>query len=214
VRIIYAFLLFGSIQAITAGTVGNPLITRSATDTASGYLYAYDGSFGAVGDVLTWSFDAGSSMSNVAGHKITPVIWNPSAPGGWTITGIGATETISGPGVYTFSFDLVSGTNMVGPNFTFGWYDGSATAPNQGSISFDRATTAIGVRDFGSAGFPLLGNSYVTRSDFTGANDGTSWTGGRVYSVQFDPPTDAPEPSSWAMILAGTLTIIAFRQRR
>jgi hypothetical protein len=216
VRIIYAFLLIGSMQAITAGTVGDPLITRGTTDTASGYLFAYDGSFGAVGNVLTWSFDAGSNNAalQVAGHQITPMILNTTTPGGWTVTGIGATQTISGPGVYTFSFSLVSGSNMVGPNLTFGWYDGSATAANQGTISFDRSTTAIGFRDFSSPAFPVLGNSYVTQNDFTGANDGTSWTGGRIYSIQFDPPSDAPEPSSWAMILGGSLTIVAFKRRR
>ncbi len=215
-RIIYAFLLIGSMQAIIAGTVGDPLITRETTDTATGYMFAYDGSFGAVGNVLTWSFDAASNSpySHVAGHKITPMLLDPTTPGGWTVTGVGATQTVSGPGVYTFSFSLVSGSNMVGPNLTFGWYDGSATAANQGTISFDRATTAIGVRDFMNPQFPVLGNAYATKSDFTGANDGTSWTGGRIYSVQFDPPSDAPEPSSWAMILGGALTIIAFGRHR
>ncbi len=216
-RIIYAFLLLiGSMQAIIAGTFGDPLITRETTDTASGYLFAYDGSFGAVGHVLTWSFDAGSNNPSlqVAGHQITPIILDPTTPSGWRVTGIGATQTVSGPGVYTFSFSLVSGSNMVAPNLTFGWYDGSASAVNQGTISFDRATTAIGVRDFMNPAFPVLGNAYVTRNDFTGANDGTSWSGGRIYSVEFDPPSDAPEPSSLAMIFGGAFTIIAFRRRR
>jgi hypothetical protein len=219
VRIIYAFLLIGSMQAMIGGTVGDPLITRGATDLASGYLYAYDGSFGSAGEVLTWSFDAGSTSNwNVAGHQITPVLLDPTTAGGWTVTGIGATETVSGPGVYTFSFSLVSGSNLVGPNMTFGWYDGSATAANQGTISFDRTTTAIGFRDFMIPQFPVLGHAYATSSDFTGANDGTSWTGGRIYSVQFDPTSDAPasvpEPSSWGMIVGGALTLIAFRRRR
>jgi hypothetical protein len=103
---------------------------------------------------------------------------------------------------------------MVGPTTTFGWYDGFARAANPGTISFDRTTTAVGFRDFMSPQFPVLGKAYATSSDFTGANDGTSWTGGRIYSVQFDPPSDAPEPSSWAMILGGALTMIAFRRGR
>jgi hypothetical protein len=186
VRIIYAFLLIGSMQAITAVTVGGPLIVRVATDTASGCLFAYDGSFGTSGYVLTWSFDAGStSTSVVAGHQVTPLILDPTTPGGWTVTGIGATRTVSGPGVNTFSFSLVSGSSMVGPDMTFGWYDGSPTAVNAGTISFDRTTTAIGFRDFVSTQFPVIGKAYATSSDFTGANDGTSWTGGRIYSVQF-----------------------------
>jgi hypothetical protein len=215
VRIIHAFLLIGSMQAIIAGTVGDPVINREATDLATGYMFAYDGSFGTLGHVLTWSFDAGSSNPwNVAGHQITPMLLDPTTPEGWTVMGIGATQIVSGPGVYTFSFSLVSGSNMVSPNMTFGWYDGSATAANTGSISFDRTATAIGFRDFMSPQFPVLGKAYATSSDFTGANDPTGWTGGRVYSVQFDPPSDVPEPSSWAMILGGALTIIAFNRRR
>jgi hypothetical protein len=175
-------------SSAVVGTAGDPLIPREATDTTPGHLYAYNGTFGAAGNVLTWSFDAGSTnpnLQNIAGHQITPVILNPTTPGGWTITGIGASRTVSSAGVYTFSFGLVSGSNTVGPNFTFGWYDGSAATSNQGTISFDRATTALGFRDFTNAAFPVVGNAYVTRVNFTGANDGTSWSGGRIYSVQF-----------------------------
>jgi hypothetical protein len=216
VRIIYAFFLLGSIQAIIAGDVGYPLITREATDTAVGYMFAYDGTFGVSGNVLTWAFDstATSSTSHVAGHQITPFLMDPTTSGGWTITGIGATETVSGPGIYTFSFSLVAGSNLVAPYMTFGWYDGSATAANQGTIAFDRTTTSIGFRDFLSPQFPVLGKGYATSSDFTGANDGTSWTGGRVYSVQFDPTTSAPEPATWTMILGGFFTVVALRRRR
>ncbi len=215
-RIIYAFFLLGSIQAIIAGDVGYPLITRGATDTAVGYMFAYDGTFGAAGNVLTWSFDsaATSSTSQVAGHQITPFLMDPTTAGGWTITGIGATETVSGPGIYTFSFSLVSGSNMVSPNMTFGWYDGSATTANQGTIAFDRTTTSVGFRDFSNPQPPVLGQAYATMADFTGANDGTSWTGGRVYSVEFDPPSETPEPSSWTMILGGFFTVVVLRRRR
>ena len=104
----------------------------------------------------------------VTGHQITPVLIDPN---GWVITGIGATQTVSGPGLYTFNFDLVSGSAAVTPNMTFGWYDGSATSANQGTISFDRAATAVGVRDFTQPIFPTVGESYTTQDDFTGAND-------------------------------------------
>jgi hypothetical protein len=212
VRIICALLLIGSMQAV-AGTVGAPVITRGALDNASGSLFAYDGSFGSAGYVLSWSFDAGStSNSNVAGHQITPVILDPTTPGGWTVTGIGATQTVSGPGVYNFSFSLVSGSNMVGPNMTFGWYDGSATVINQGTISFDRITPAIGVRQLASTQFPVLGKPYATSSDFTGVNDGTSWTGGRIYSVQFTTAVgvaaDSPFQVKYASNLAAGDSVI------
>jgi hypothetical protein len=122
--------------------------------------------------------------------------------------------------LYTFNFGQVSGSNIVGPNFTFGWYDGSSTASNPGTISFDRATTDVGVRDFVTLAFPAIGTAYVTQYDFTGANKGSSWTAGRIYSVQFDsfdstdPPSDAPEPSSLAMMFAGTFALIACKNRR
>ncbi len=114
--------------------------------------------------------------------------------------------------MYKFSFSLVAGSNMVGPNMTFGWYDGSATAINPGTISYDRTTTAIGFRDFISPQFPLLGKAYATSSDFTGANDGTSWTGGRIYSVQFATavgvPADSPYQVKYASNLAAGDSVI------
>jgi hypothetical protein len=225
VKFVYVFLLIGSLQGITAGIVGDPVIQREATDNAAGLLYAYDGTFGTFGNVLTWSFYAGSTDTtrDITGQQITPVILDQSTPGGWSVTGIGATQTISGPGLYTFNFNLVSGSTAVGPTLTFGWYDGSSTASNQGTVSFDRATTAVGFSDFLSLAFPVLGTAYAADSDFTGVNDGTSWTGGRIYSIQFDtaqsdapsdPSSDAPEPSSLAMMLAGAFALIACKSRR
>jgi hypothetical protein len=215
VKFFYVFLLIGSMQGINAGIVGDPVIQREATDNAAGLLYAYDGTFGTAGNVLNWSFYAGATLTtrDISGQQITPVLLDQSTPGGWTVTGIGTTQTISGPGLYTFNFDLVSGSTAVGPTVTFGWYDGSATASNQGTVSFDRATTATGFSDFLSLGLPVLGTAYAVDSDFTGANDGTSWTGGRIYSIQFDslnsdPPSNAPEPSTLAMMFAGAGALI------
>ena len=220
-KFLYVFLLIGSLQGISAGIVGDPVIQREATDNAVGLLYAYDGTFGAAGNVLTWSFYAGSTDTtrDVSGQQITPVILDQSTSGGWTVTGIGATQTILGPGLYTFNFDLVSGSTAVGPTLTFGWYDGSSTASNQGTVSFDRSSTDTGFRDFLSLAFPVVGTAYAGDSDFTGANDGTSWTGGRIYSIQFDsldsdPPSDTPEPSSLlALMFAGAFALIACKTR-
>jgi hypothetical protein len=213
-KFIYTFLLCGSLQVMMAGNIGSPTIDREMTDTFAGYLFAYDGNFGSYGTVDTWSIYAGSAdLANlpVTGHEITPVLIDPN---GWVITGVGATQTVTGPGLYAFDFDLVSGTAAVTPDMTFGWYDGSATSTNQGTISFDRATTAVGVRDFTQPIFPTVGASYTTYSDFTGANVPGDWTGGRVYSVQFDPPEEQlPEPASLAMFLGGFALIACLRRR-
>ena len=220
-KFVYVILLIGCSQGINAGIVGDPAIQREATDNAAGLLYAYDGTFATVGNVLTWSFYAGSTDTtrDISGQQITPVILDQSTPGGWTVTGIGATQTILGPGLYSFNFDLVSGSTAVGPTLTFGWYDGSSTATNQGTVSFDRTSTDTGFSDFLSLAFPVVGTPYAIDSDFTGANDGSSWTGGRIYSIQFDsldsdPPSDAPEPSSLAMMFAGACALIACKRRQ
>jgi hypothetical protein len=215
VRIVCTLLLFGSIQLAKAnGIIGAPLISREITDTFSGYLFAYDASFTDNTTIANWSFFAGSANGgNVVGHQITPVIMDRTDPNDWVITGVGTTETVLTAGVNSFSFGLISGANFLGPNLTFGWYDGSATSQNQGTISFDRATTTIGVRDFSVAQFPLLGMSYQTKNDFTGANDGTSWSGGRIYSFQFDLE-EVPEPSTFALIAGGLAIVACLRRRR
>jgi hypothetical protein len=218
-RAVCAFLLIGSLQGAVAGVIGNPTIEREITDTFAGYLYAYDGTFGVESNVSSWSFYAGSafpSLQDVAGHQITPVIMDQSESGTWMITGIGETQTIFAMGYNSFSFNLVSGSASVTPNRTFGWYDGSSTSQNQGTISFDRATTAVGVRDFWYNGAPSVNKAYVTKNDFTGANDPNGWGGGRIYSVQFnlaDDPVSNPEPYTLAMI-AGGFAILAWLRRR
>jgi hypothetical protein len=196
-----------------AGNIGNPPIDREITDTFAGYLFAYDGTFGSYGTVESWTIYAGSNdLQNlpVDGHQVTPVLIDPN---GWVITGIGATQTVSGPGLYTFNFDPVSGSADVNPNLTFGWYDGSASSTNKGTISFDRAATAVGVRVFAQPVFPTLGASYTTQSDFTGANEPDGWMGARIYSVQFDPPEDLPEPATLATFLGGFALIACLRRR-
>jgi hypothetical protein len=215
VKGIYAFLLMGSLQGLAAGVIGDPPQLREITDTYSGYLFAYDGNFGMDGLVTNWSFYAGSVYSglDVAGHEITPVIMEQTDPNVWIITGIGETRTVTAAGFYAFNFDLVSGSDLARPNRTFGWYDGSATSQNQGTISFDRATTSVGVRDFWYDSFPQLDHGYLTKNDFTGANDPVGWAGGRIYSVQFDPPDPLPEPSTWAMLAGGLTALVWFRRR-
>jgi hypothetical protein len=215
VKIILGFLLIGSLQNLVAGNIGDPTTLREITDTFSGYMYAYDGNFGSYGDVQSWSIYAGSQGLpgldlNVTGHQITPVLLDPN---GWVIIGIGATKTVKDPGLYNFNFDLVAGSDAVTPGMTFGWFDGSDTSTNQGTISFDRAATTTGYRVFNRAPFPTVGTGYTTEEDFTGPNQPNGWEGGRIYSVQFDPVAELPEPASLAMFLGGFALLAALRRR-
>ncbi len=214
-RIVCTLLLMGSLQLMRANTIiGAPVISREITDNFSGYLFAYDAAFTDTTTITNWSFFAGSANGgNVVGHQITPVIMDQTDPNDWVITGIGTSRTVLAAGVNSFGFGLVSGINLLGPKLTFGWYDGSATSQNQGTISFDRATTTIGVRDFTVPQFPVLGMAYKTQNDFTGANDGTSWSGGRIYSFQFELE-EAPEPSTFGLIAGGLAIVACLRRRR
>jgi hypothetical protein len=215
VRIILGFLLIGSLQSLVAGNIGDPTTLREITDTFSGYMYAYDGIFGSYGVVESWWIYAGSQNLvgldlNVTGHQITPVLLDPN---GWVILGIGATQTVSGPGLYNFAFDVAAGSNAVSPGMTFGWFDGSSTSINQGTISFDRAAVSTGYRVFYQAPFPTVGAGYTTQEDFTGPNQPNGWEGGRIYSVQFDPVAELPEPASLATFLGGFALLAALRRR-
>jgi hypothetical protein len=203
--------------------IGAPTISREVTDTFSGYLFAYDSAYNENSTVANWSFYAGSATGgDVVGHEITPVIMDQSDPNNWVITGVGTTRTVLAAGFNSFGFGLVTGINFVGPHLTLGWYDGSATSQNQGTISFDRAQPTIGVRDFTVPQFPVLGMAYQTKNDFSGPNDGTSWSGGRIYSVQFDleggpeadPFAENPEPATFGLIAGGLALVACLRRRR
>lgn len=214
-RIICTLLLMGSLQWMRANTIiGAPLISREITDTFSGYLFAYNADLHDNSTLTNWSFFAGSvNGPDVTGHKITPVIMDQTDPNDWVVTAIGETRTVLAPGINSFSFGLVSGVNMLGPKLTFGWYDGSATSKNSGTISFDRATTLIGVRDFTVPQFPTLNMTYQTLNNFTGPNDGTDWAGGRIYSVQFELE-EIPEPTTFALFAGGLAIVACLRRRR
>jgi len=215
VRIVCTLLLMGSLQVMRANTIiGAPLISREVTDTFSGYLFAYNADFIDNSTIASWSFYAGSlNGGNVIGHEITPVIMDQTDPNDWVITAVGTNRTVLATGINSFSFSVVSEVNFLGPKRAFGWYDGSATSQNQGTISFDRATTAIGVRDFTLPQFPTLNMTYQTKNNFTGANDGTDWSGGRIYSIQFELE-EAPEPSTFLLFAGGLAIVACLRPRR
>ena len=214
-RIICTLLLMGSLQLMRANTIiGAPLISREITDTFSGYLFAYNADLHENSTLVNWSFFAGSANGgDVVGHKITPVIMDQTDPNDWVVTAIGETRTVLVAGINSFSFGLVTGVNFLGPKLTFGWYDGSSTSQNPGTISFDRATTPIGVRDFTVPQFSTLNMTYHTLNNFTGVNDGTDWAGGRIYSVQFELE-EVPEPTTFALFAGGLAIVACLRRRR
>jgi hypothetical protein len=126
------------------------------------------------------------------------------------ITGIGTTRTNSGAGLQAFGLDLTSGSDAVGPQYTFGWFDGTASplSSDFGNIQFDESGTPPGYLWMGPDQIPVLGNSY--------SNAGSSLPD-RTYSVQFTevPASSAvPEPSSLTLLAGGALALMVLSIRK
>ena len=168
------------------------LVEREITDTSSGLLWANNKPFATSGYAGNWSFYAGSrGSSGMIGHTITPVLWTKSGAS-WVVSGVGTTRTIQATGINTYAFEPVAGTSAVTTSTYWGWYDGSATNTSLGTISFDRATAQYGTALMSGSHYPGVNQAFTTSYDFSGFNDGTSWSGGRIYSVNFEITQYAP----------------------
>ncbi|MEX2186527.1 MAG: PEP-CTERM sorting domain-containing protein [Pirellulales bacterium] len=157
--------------------VGNAIVPRGLTDSASGSIFTHDESFAATGTLQSWSF-----YHQDVGLQITPVIYELTG-GQYTITGIGASRPVSGIGTHDFAFDLVAGSANVGPNSFFGWKDGGMGLNNAGTVEW---TNGGGVVDW-------LGPGHTTFA----VNDVLSIAAGalsRTYSIQANSVDGASSP--------------------
>ena len=123
--------------------VGEPVMARPITDTASGSIFVLaTAGFSQAGDVTEWL------VYSTTTFPITPILMRLEGNGSYTITGIGATRSSTGGGAQTNAFGLVSGSARVGPGYFFGWKDGSQGGNNTGVPAWTDGTAA-GVRWFG-----------------------------------------------------------------
>ena len=160
-----------------AEVIGPPLISRPGCDTGTNYLFLHDDGtatpgFTSHGVVTDWSFynDNGTVSGN---RTIEPVILKQEG-GSWVVTGVGATVTTPATmsGVQSFEFNLVAGSAIVGPGYSFAHHD----LNNGGSIEYT-SVAGSGVQRYkarsGSKEAP--GNALT---GFSGRD--------RTYSVQFE----------------------------
>ena len=125
----------------TTNSVGSSANTGSHTDGSPGNAYIQETPSGQTGTVTQWKFYKPHSTD---GLWVTPVIYEKTADNVFVIRGIGRSRSASGPaGVYTFSFDLASGSDsFANSNYTYGHIDknlnnsaGTIGQSSAGSIS-------------------------------------------------------------------------------
>ena len=197
------------------GTPNSGLIARADSDYCTGCLFAYaQAPAAAAGEsLLSWSFySTDNHPSFDVGRLITPLLFDSS----FKVVGIGTTQTAT-LGLQSYSFGLVSGTDIVSAGDWFGWRDGSTTVGNNGIISLDY-TGGPGVNyytcsnsTYSSFGTPCYypGNAPVTVGDSYSFSN--VLTPERTYSVNFT----VPEPDFYVVLgLALTVLVLAMARRR
>jgi hypothetical protein len=174
---------------MTADTVGNPLIPRSAADACPGCLFVLGAVLPSGSTVTDWTF-----YGLTAGYQITPfLIYMNSA----TITGIGATRT-GAIGVQDFGFGLTAGSAVADANTMFGWIDST-----MGTIAYDQTPGAVPMN--------LVYNPevFAVGAILTGPTTGYN----RYYSIQVTTST-MPEPCTWFLFAASGLSLATLRRLR
>ena len=194
-------------QARAAETVGNPLVNRANVDTATGAIFVELQPFTQPGVLSTFGFyadDAGTT-----GRQLTPLLFE-QVGSDFIIRGVGQAVTNAGSGAQTFPFVLSEGSAAVGPNFFFGYKDGTDADPNQaGLIEFDFVPGAPSARFFGTNFANNLDPGVnLGQGTFLGPNINQQE---RVYSFQ---ATAIPEPAAAALSLLLVVSSIGRRRNR
>ncbi len=189
----FAFLIN---VASVAGEIGTRLVSGESVDSATGYVYVYQGYFpGATPQLVTdWAF-FNSQPSNQ--NWVTPLVLVKKSANQWEIVGIGTSRQNQGTGAQHYAFDLQAGSNVIqNSNYTFGWWNGKYRgSSNNGVIEFSRVESEPGFAEScqtpgcGNGGNipPEVGLNLVFANDYRGPNPRGYFNSGygRLYSVAF-----------------------------
>lgn len=204
VATVASLLAIASAPSVSAAvTVGNPAVAADVVDSCVVCTFVINQGFGVGGlSLSTYDFYANNAAT------ITPFVASRNDVGttaNFTVTGIG-TQRNAALGVNTFDFATVAGTNLTSVNSYFGFaYD------NGGVVAFDYSSpTATSGTFVGPANyFPSLGTTFS--SQFASQPDNSyDALNARTYSIN---ATAVPEPSTWALMLAG-FGMVGFALRR
>lgn len=208
-RVLGLLLIAGSsAQAQTYG-MSSPLVAGQNLDAFSQFLsissIAFQPtSFG--GTLSTFSVFGGlvapgGTGGNNVNALLTPVLAREVA-GTWTIEGVGTARTIAS-GVNTWDFGLTSGTATIAAGMLFGWW-----SPTSGAVQYT----------LGGDGVFFSDNQAFPSSPTAGQTFTAPLSEGRTYSIQWTvapaSTSTVPEPSTYALMGAGLVAILALRRRQ
>ena len=151
--VLFALILTLSLGVSWAGlTEGSTATSRAFTDTAVAQVFIYDGGvFNNSEQVTTFSFFESAFTGS---RFMTPILFQETATGQFTVVGIGASQTLVGTGAgfaNSFVFDPVTaGTDTTGGSglFFFGYINatvnasGSQLLSSAGTVTFNSTVDA------------------------------------------------------------------------
>ncbi len=111
------------------GTFGTPLQNREYNDGSGSQVYIFSEAGGLSGPAQSFSF----FNDEVFDGRVTPLIFERVSAGNFILRGVGATITPSSTGSQTYPFTLIAGTNIMQPNYTFGFTDRQVSYPGSGN---------------------------------------------------------------------------------
>lgn len=192
--------------------VGNGTTNGSNIDTGVGILAVLSGDgFSKLGRVDQWhlfSNGAGATASS-AGRSVTPLIFQQSGTG-FEITGIGMARVSDNSGLQMFDFDLVSGSDVVGPGFFVGWWDGSGSTSNAGVIEWADTDGSFPINLWLDSNGVAVGDIY---DDGTNGMTYSYSNLARQYSLNFTTVM-VPEPQTGLVAACGILAMFLCLRRR
>ncbi len=171
-------------------TVGNPLVL-GIKDGAVGGVFVDLDPLTTSARVLEWAFF--DNQNATPDRQITPLLLEKVGTD-FFIRGIGTTRTTTELGEQHYLFDLVSGSDLAGPNVYFAWRDGTPTLGGGSVINYNDAPGSTGIRYFGSPATVGLGGNL---------GGGTFYA--RDYSFQVT--LLIPEPGSVLLLGIGALLL-------
>ncbi len=176
--------------------IGNPLIDRASEDTAVGSLFIHTQEFPCWAPVVEWAFYDNDNFT--PDRQITPLILE-KVGNTYIIRGIGQTRTTTERGEQHYLFEVVAGSNLIGPGYYFGWYsggwaNGQPTGANAGVIDFNTLPSGpLGILWFSSPGAFGLGSQLTATGGL-----GVGSFHARMYSVEVT--LAVPEPASGVLL--------------
>jgi hypothetical protein len=235
-------LLFSLVLAISltvswAGTTeGSTATARSFTDSALAQVMIFNGDFFTNGNTFNASTFMFFNGNGIAGRFVTPILFEETANGVYTVRGFGASDTTT-TGLNSFAYASVSGgTSATSGNWTFGFIEASENAngtqatASTGGVDLNTppdggtGVSGVGTNDWLFTQTPGAGTIVLTVNTTTFCDPSratgctymlnTSTLGGfdrdRTYSAKLDSSASGvPEPGTLTLFTSGAGLLLA-----